>query len=106
MGEGPRIRYSALSSREEDVRDRELPDRGARDLRYEFDLPETVPWKSILLAFFLLAFGSVFLIISHFLFTAHMEGDSAQGYGFLFLGLLIFLPGTNSSSSTSSPFTS
>lgn len=91
----PNVRYSAVSSREEDLRDRDIDDnrRNSRDLRYEFDLPVTVPWRSIFLALFLLGFGTIFLITSHFLFTEHMGGDSSQAYGFLGLGILIFLPG-------------
>lgn len=88
------VRYSALST-QDDPKDRSLPGRSAaqEDLRYRFELPEEVPWKSIALALFLLAFGSLFLVISHFIYTQHMEGDSSQAYGFLVLGVLLFLPG-------------
>ncbi|CAM6093016.1 unnamed protein product [Calypogeia fissa] len=97
MSERPHVRYSKVSSREDDLREREMTDQRfsdrSHDLRYEFNMPETVPWKSVFLALFLLAFGTIFLIISHFMFTEHMGGDSSQAYGFLILGILIFLPG-------------
>jgi hypothetical protein len=90
-----------LSSMQDDHRDRPLKDRRGttttssahEDLRYRFELHEDVPWKSIALALFLLAFGSLFLVISHFIYTEHMGGDSSQAYGFLVLGVLLFLPG-------------
>jgi len=101
MEERPHVRYSALSSMQDDHRDRPLKDRRGttttssahEDLRYRFELHEDVPWKSIALALFLLAFGSLFLVISHFIYTEHMGGDSSQAYGFLVLGVLLFLPG-------------
>ncbi|KAH8953193.1 hypothetical protein BDL97_08G011200 [Sphagnum fallax] len=68
-------------------------DRPYEDLRYRFELHEDVQWKSIAVALFLLAFGSLFLVISHFIYTRHMGGDSSQAYGFLVLGVLLFLPG-------------
>ncbi|KAM3212857.1 hypothetical protein ACQJBY_065717 [Aegilops geniculata] len=51
-----------------------------------------IPWKSIALALFLLFLGSSLLFLSYFIFTGHMEGDSTQVYGLLFLGILSFLP--------------
>lgn len=92
MGERPHVRYQALSMHQDD---RPFTGRNQthEDLRYRFELPEEVPWKSIALAVFLLAFGSLFLAISHFIYTQHMEGDSSQAYGFLVLGILLFLPG-------------
>jgi hypothetical protein len=53
-----------------------------------------IPWKSIALALFLLILGSSLLFLSYFISTGHMEGDSSQVYGLLFLGILSFLPGT------------
>jgi hypothetical protein len=52
-----------------------------------------IPWKSIALALFLLMLGSSLLFLSYFISTGHMEGDSSQVYGLLFLGILSFLPG-------------
>jgi hypothetical protein len=52
-----------------------------------------IPWKSIALALFLLVLGSALLFLSYFISTGHMEGDSSQVYGLLFLGILAFLPG-------------
>jgi hypothetical protein len=95
MEERTHVRYSALSM-QDDHRDRPLkgrPTSAHEDLRYRFELHEDVPWKSIALALFLLAFGSLFLVISHFIYTEHMGGDSSQAYGFLVLGVLLFLPG-------------
>jgi hypothetical protein len=43
---------------------------------------------------FLLLLGSSLLFLSYFISTGHMEGDSSQVYGLLFLGILAFLPGT------------
>jgi hypothetical protein len=95
MEERPHVRYSALATQQDERRDLPFPVRTTahEDLRYRFELPEEVPWKSIALAVFLLAFGSLFLAISHFIYTEHMEGDSSQAYGFLVLGVLLFLPG-------------
>jgi hypothetical protein len=95
MEERTHVRYSALSM-QDDHRDRPLkgrPTSAHEDLRYRFELHEDVPWKSIAVALFLLAFGSLFLVISHFIYTEHMGGDSSQAYGFLVLGVLLFLPG-------------
>lgn len=98
IGERPHIRYSALASLQDDRREKSssfsgLSTAAHEDLRYRFELPEDVPWKSIALAVVLLAFGCLFLVISHFIYTQHMEGDSSQAYGFLVLGILLFLPG-------------
>ena len=65
------------------------------DLRYTYT-PKSyrrIPWKSIALALFLLLLGTSLLFLSYFIFTGHMEGDSSQAYGLLFLGFLSFLPG-------------
>jgi hypothetical protein len=101
MGERPQVRYVAVSNREEfhdpnlyresswggDIREEE------EDRRYKFELHEDVPWKSIFLGLFLLTMGSVFLVISHFIFIQHMGGDPSQGYKFLVLGILLVMPG-------------
>ncbi|XP_073393375.1 uncharacterized protein [Physcomitrium patens] len=98
MGERSHMRYSTLASCQDSRRDHSTSFSGLttaahEDLRYRFELPEDVPWKSIALAVVLLAFGCFFLIISHFIYTQHMEGDSSQAYGFLVAGILLFLPG-------------
>uniref|UniRef100_A0A7I4BGH8 Transmembrane protein 230 n=2 Tax=Physcomitrium patens TaxID=3218 RepID=A0A7I4BGH8_PHYPA len=99
MAEGPHVRYSKLSSYH-DEEEEEMIDPPSfvrntahEDLRYAFELPKEVPWKSIALALFLLAFGTLFLILAHFLYSEHMEGEMEQVYGFLILGVLLFLPG-------------
>lgn len=57
---------------------------------------DKVPWKSILLALFLLLLGSFLLFLSFFIFTGHMGGERSQAYGLLALGFLTFLPGIQS----------
>lgn len=96
MEERAHVRYSALNKDEDfEEPDPPKPKRdGARpDLRFNYVPREGVPWKSIALALFLLALGSVLLIVSHLLFSSHMKGDDAQAYTFLILGILVFLPG-------------
>jgi hypothetical protein len=100
MAERPYVRYSKLSTEQDEQEGEELEEvpyfprsTAHDDLRYRFDLPVQVPWKSIALALFLLTLGTILLIISHFLYTEHMPGDTEQVYGFLVLGMLLFLPG-------------
>lgn len=88
------VRYQPLPANERDS------DNGSEekdvDLRFIYT-PKSynkIPWKSIALALFLLALGLVLLLLSFFVFTGHMAGDQSQAYGFLFLGILAFLPGT------------
>lgn len=86
------VRYSSLPS--EDGDDSNLTKEDV-DLRYTYT-PKSfrrIPWKSIALALFLLLLGTSLLFLSYFIFTGHMEGDSSQAYGLLFLGFLAFLPG-------------
>jgi len=94
------MRYSKLSTEQDGQEGEELEEvpyfprsTAQDDLRYRFELPVVVPWKSIALALFLLTLGTIMLIISHFLYTEHMPGDTEQVYGFLVLGMLLFLPG-------------
>ncbi|KAM1009687.1 hypothetical protein FF1_045095 [Malus domestica] len=54
---------------------------------------DKIPWKSIVLALFLLSLGSLLLFLSYFIFTGHMGGELTQAYGLLALGILTFLPG-------------
>lgn len=54
---------------------------------------DKIPWKSIVLALFLLSLGSLLLFLSYFIFTGHMGGERSQAYGLLVLGALSFLPG-------------
>lgn len=86
------VRYSALPT--EGKEDNNLTEDYV-DLRFTYT-PKSlrkIPWKSIALALFLLLLGSSLLFLSYFIFTGHMEGDSSQAYGLLFLGFLAFLPG-------------
>ncbi|RCV44262.1 hypothetical protein SEVIR_9G365500v4 [Setaria viridis] len=86
------VRYSPLPVEEGD--DNNLTKEDV-DLRFTYT-PKSyrrIPWKSIALALFLLLLGSSLLFLSYFIFSGHMEGDSSQAYGLLFLGFLAFLPG-------------
>ena len=72
--------------------------RGRRyDPRFDYTPKalDRVPWKSILLAMFLLCLGSLLLFLSFFILTGHMGGEQSQAYGLLALGILTFLPGIN-----------
>ncbi|KAL3702147.1 hypothetical protein R1sor_020169 [Riccia sorocarpa] len=97
----PYVRCAALSGHGEIFIDellnrdsvKEEGDHEEEDVRFKYNVPDEFPLKSIALALFLLSLGSFFLLISHFLFSSHMPGDSSQAYGFLFLGLVTFLPG-------------
>ncbi|GMN42186.1 hypothetical protein TIFTF001_011399 [Ficus carica] len=53
---------------------------------------DRIPWKSIVLALFLLFLGLTLLFLSYFIFTGHMGGERSQAYGLLALGILTFLP--------------
>ncbi|KAH6555597.1 hypothetical protein KP509_37G040500 [Ceratopteris richardii] len=98
MADRPHIRYSALSTEQQE----ELLQPRARrrhidedDGRFTYDPFKRVPWKSIALAIFLLFFGTLCLLVSYLIYSEHMGGDSSQVYGFLIIGLLIFIPGIN-----------
>jgi hypothetical protein len=98
MAGRPQVRYSKLSAQQDESEEDErepysVHSTAHEDLRYRFELPKEIPWRSIALALFLLTLGTVFLILAHFLYTEHMEGESSQVYGFLILGVLLFLPG-------------
>eukprot|EP00246_Nothoceros_aenigmaticus_P002890 TRINITY_DN13807_c0_g1_i1.p1 TRINITY_DN13807_c0_g1~~TRINITY_DN13807_c0_g1_i1.p1 ORF type:complete len:119 (+),score=5.83 TRINITY_DN13807_c0_g1_i1:37-393(+) len=93
MGERSRVRYSALNKEDADQTVRPRRVEPLEDLRFKYNLRDVVPWQSIGLALFLLAFGTLFLLVSHLIFSSHMGGDNSQAYGFLILGVLLFLPG-------------
>ncbi|KAI7754911.1 hypothetical protein M8C21_027021 [Ambrosia artemisiifolia] len=84
------INYTRLAVDEDNV-GRE----GTFDPRFDMAAErfDKVPWKSIVLALFLLLFGCVLLLLSLFIFTGHMGGDRSQAYGLFGLGTLTFLPG-------------
>ncbi|THU54212.1 hypothetical protein C4D60_Mb10t22670 [Musa balbisiana] len=86
------VQYSPLAPDDIDEDHRML---GEGDLRFAYNPKalDRVPWKSIALAIFLLALGTLLLILSFFIFTGHMEGEQSQAYGLLMLGILAFLPG-------------
>jgi hypothetical protein len=82
------IPYSVLPTEDKDE------DNVDRRFTYTPKSLRRIPWKSIAIALFLLLLGSSLLFLSYFISTGHMEGDSSQVYGLLFLGILAFLPGT------------
>lgn len=87
------IRYSQLSVDDDDYYNGNGQSR--HDPRFDYT-PRTydkVPWKSILLALFLLLLGCLLLLLALFIFTGHMGGEFSQAYGLLGLGLLTFVPG-------------
>nr|XP_010943669.1 transmembrane protein 230 isoform X1 [Elaeis guineensis] len=86
------VRYTPLAGDEGD------DDSGMvreEDLRFAYNPKalDRVPRKSIALALFLLAIGSVLLFLSFFILTGHMQGERSQAYGLMVLGILAFLPG-------------
>lgn len=84
------VRYSRLAADEDDYYDHHDP-------RFDYT-PKTydkIPWKSILLANFLLLLGCFLLLLGFFIFTGHMGGDLSQAYGLSGLGLLTFIPGAS-----------
>ncbi|KAF3434928.1 hypothetical protein FNV43_RR22015 [Rhamnella rubrinervis] len=86
------VRYNRLPT-DEDID----YDSNARQPDPRFDYSpksfDKIPWKSIVLALFLLVLGSALLFLSYFIFTGHMGGERSQAYGLLALGILTFLPG-------------
>ncbi|GLJ13652.1 hypothetical protein SUGI_0217320 [Cryptomeria japonica] len=110
MGERTNVRYTPLptddTQQQQNQRRRSFVSAGNRyggredddndsnyDIRFDYMPKQKIPWKSIALALFLLAFGSSLLIVSHLIFTGHMGGDNSQAFGFLTIGFLMFLPG-------------
>ncbi|KAJ4784449.1 Transmembrane protein 230 [Rhynchospora pubera] len=87
------VRYTALPTEDQEDHD-DVNDEGV-DLRFRYAPKKynKIPWKSIALALFLLFLGTTLLVLSYFIHTGHMQGDSSQANGLLFLGILAFLPG-------------
>ncbi|KZV43401.1 transmembrane protein 230-like [Dorcoceras hygrometricum] len=87
------VKYSRLAVDEDDYYDD--GNRSRHDPRFNYTPKafDKIPWKSISLAVFLLLLGCLLLLLSFFIFTGHMEGESSQAYGLLGLGCLAFLPG-------------
>ncbi|GAV61727.1 DUF872 domain-containing protein [Cephalotus follicularis] len=85
------VRYTPLAS----VDDYDGNGGRAYDPRFDYTPKsfDRIPWKSILLALFLLFLGSLLLFLSFFILTGHMPADNSQAYGLLALGILSFLPG-------------
>lgn len=87
------VRYSRLAVDEDDY---DGSNQSRHDPRFDYT-PRTydkVPWKSILLALFLLLLGCLLLLLAFFIFSGHMGGEMSQAYGLLGLGFLTFIPGT------------
>ncbi|MBA0769186.1 hypothetical protein Gotri_017947 [Gossypium trilobum] len=84
------VRYGPLAVDEDDDYN------GGRRFDPRFDYSpkafDRVPWKSIVLAVFLLCLGCLLLFLSFFIFSGHMGGEKSQAYGLLVLGILTFLP--------------
>lgn len=72
---------------------RTFQERPENDIRFRYNPRVSPPWKSIIMAIFLLSLGSLLLILSYLIFTGHMRGAKDQAFGLLVLGLLVFLPG-------------
>ena len=89
MAERRNVKYSSVPTDES----ASVAAESLEDKRYAWKPQENVPWKSIRLALFLLSFGAFCLIFATLLLTEHMGGDKSQGYGFLAIGLLVFIPG-------------
>ncbi|WCJ43370.1 hypothetical protein M5689_024113 [Euphorbia peplus] len=70
-------------------------DKARHDPRFQYrpGVYDRIPWKSIVLALFLLLLGSLLLFLSFFILTGHMGGEKSQAYGLLALGILAFIPG-------------
>ena len=88
------VKYSRLAVDDGDE-DSGHPRGRGYDTRFDY-MPKSldrVPWRSILLALFLLFLGSLLLFLSFFVLTGHMKGERPQAYGLLALGILTFLPG-------------
>ncbi|KAI5668766.1 hypothetical protein M9H77_18619 [Catharanthus roseus] len=86
------VQYSRLPAYEDEDYDGRS---GKFDCHFDYS-PKSynkVPWKSIVLALFLLLLGCLLLLLSFFIFTGHMGGELSQAYGLLGLGVLTFLPG-------------
>ncbi|CAI9777404.1 unnamed protein product [Fraxinus pennsylvanica] len=87
------IDYSRLADDEDDSYDGS--GKRQKDPRFDYTPKsyDKIPWKSIILALFLLFLGCLLLFFSFCIFTGHMGGDHSQAYGLLGLGILTFLPG-------------
>ncbi|XP_059452769.1 uncharacterized protein LOC132183359 [Corylus avellana] len=86
------VHYSPLPADEDDY---DGIARRQYDARFDYTPKsfDKIPWKSIVLALFLLSLGLLLLFLSYFIFTGHMGGERSQAYGLLALGVLSFLPG-------------
>jgi hypothetical protein len=87
------VQYSPLPTEDRDGG--RVSEANDVDLRFTYTTKSQrkIPWKSIMLALFLLLVGVSLINVAYFIFSHHMEGDGSQAYGLLFLGILAFLPG-------------
>ncbi|XP_074348350.1 uncharacterized protein LOC141687095 [Apium graveolens] len=86
------VQYSRLASDDyDDIDSNEL----RHDPRFDYSPKhlDVIPWRSIVLALFLLLLGSILLCLSILIITGHMGGEQSQAYGLLGLGIVSFLPG-------------
>lgn len=63
-----------------------------RDPRFD-PIPDEVPWPSIALALFLLAFGAASLVLAWLHWTQAVFGKEQAEVGFTIMGLLTIIPG-------------
>jgi hypothetical protein len=62
------------------------------DLRFE-EMQSPIPYKSILLAIFLAVFGINCFVLAWMHWTQQLLGKEQAELGFMFLGLMTFIPG-------------
>lgn len=89
------VRYSRIADDDDDYNNGSGPNRHDPRFDYAPRSYDKVPWKSIVLAIFLLLLGCLLILLAVFIFTGHMGGEFSQAYGLLGLGLLTFLPGNS-----------
>ncbi|XP_023319992.1 transmembrane protein 230 isoform X1 [Eurytemora carolleeae] len=95
-----RIRYTKLNQNSEDSTSDEV-DATSTDSREDYVAgqflkpPVKVPWKAIIYAFVLFAFGTVLLSVGCLIVSGHIEGVHYQDrfWPLIFLGSIMFLPG-------------
>ncbi|XP_022883354.1 transmembrane protein 230-like [Olea europaea var. sylvestris] len=96
MASSRNIHYTRLTADEDDNDD----DSGEKQHGPRFDYtPKSfnkIPWKSIILAIFLLVlnvyFSCVLHLLTFFIFIGHIGGELSQAYGLLLLGIITLLP--------------
>lgn len=62
------------------------------DLRFE-EMESPIPYKSIILSVFLAVFGISCFVLAWLHWTQQLLGKEQAEFGFMFLGLMTFIPG-------------